>query len=60
MDYTIKMSYNQALKSKEKNLKGSGVTSGITQMGDGVVVESLDEVAIVTIGDIVGFQRRNH
>ena len=32
-----------------------GVTSGIAQMGDGVV-KSLDEVAVVTIGDIVGFQ----
>ena len=32
-----------------------GITSGIAQMGDGVV-KSLDEVAVVTIGDIVGFQ----
>ena len=32
-----------------------GVTSGIAQMGDGVV-KSLDGVAVVTIGDIVGFQ----
>lgn len=32
-----------------------GVTTDVSQMGDGVV-KCLDEVAIITIGDIVGFQ----
>lgn len=40
----------------EGNGKGfPGITSGIAQMGDGVV-KSLDSVTVVTIGDIVGFQ----
>ena len=40
----------------EGNGKGfPGVTSGIAQMGDGVA-KTLAEVAVVTIGDIVGFQ----
>ncbi|HHW94511.1 MAG TPA: beta-aspartyl-peptidase [Mogibacterium sp.] len=39
-----------------KGVRGfSGVNADIVQLGDGVV-HALDEVAIVTIGDIVGFQ----